>query len=448
MYVLSCDTSPVRMDKHPDIYTHPFPNRHLKWDHKLNLIGEKVVDPMIHCCEKCCLPILSYGRMIPCKHVFCFDCAKATDKSCLRCGDSVQRIEQSPLGGIFLCTHGGSKHSPGGCRRTYLSQRDLQAHINHRHNRHQTAASSSSSGSSQSAAPPPSSSSNDQASRHERPIGEDPRTARYAAQPEPYSTPVSQPPHLHDRMPYETESGPDIPDSPTAHGEYGMERVQVRKSNLITVPLQEEKTYTGHEPGPPPPQQGHQGHQLPPPAVTYPGQQPMPQHQVPPPPPPQSPLYPVQGVPPPMVHPPPAPMPYSGVAVRPVMTVTPTVHQAPLPTPPTVPYSAVHVPAPAIPPSVTLPGPLPMYSTASQPHYTPSTQVQSPSFQSPGAAPTSVQSWAPGVSMPPQSMGAMPPILPGLSPQPAGVRPDLGPPPPRGPLPDAVRYRPPYYQHQ
>ncbi|XP_038054537.1 E3 ubiquitin-protein ligase Hakai-like [Patiria miniata] len=421
------------MEKHSDIYTHPFPNRHLKWDHKLNLIGEKVVDPTIHCCEKCGLPILSYGRMIPCKHVFCFDCAKATDKSCLRCGDSVQRIEQSPLGGIFLCTHGGSKHSPSGCRRTYLSQRDLQAHINHRHNRHPS--------SGQSAAQPPSS---DQPGRHERPIGEDPRTARYTTGPEAYSGPVTQQ-HLHDRMPYEAEST-DIPDSPTAHGEYGMERVQVRKSNLITVPIQEEKTYSGHEQGPPPPQPTHQGHQLPPPAVTYQGQQPIPQHQVPPPPPPQSPIYPVQGVPPPMVHPP-APMQYSGVAVRPIMTATPVVHQAPPPAQQAVPYSAVHVPT--IPPTVSIPGPVPMYSTASQPHYTPSTPEPSPSFQSPSAPPpTSVPGWAPGVSMAPQSMGPMQPIIPGLAPQPAGVRPDIGPPPPHGPIPDPVRYRPPYYQHQ
>lgn len=32
-----------------------------------------------------------------------------------------------------MCTHGGTRHGQTGCRRTYLSQRDLQAHINHRH---------------------------------------------------------------------------------------------------------------------------------------------------------------------------------------------------------------------------------------------------------------------------------------------------------------------------
>ena len=59
-------------------------NQKLKWDHKVNLIGEKVLDPLIHCCETCSLPILIYGRMIPCKHVFCFDCAKKAGKRCTR----------------------------------------------------------------------------------------------------------------------------------------------------------------------------------------------------------------------------------------------------------------------------------------------------------------------------------------------------------------------------
>ena len=42
--------------------------RKLNWDHKVNLIGEKVVDPLIHCCGKCGLPILIYGRMVSLLH--------------------------------------------------------------------------------------------------------------------------------------------------------------------------------------------------------------------------------------------------------------------------------------------------------------------------------------------------------------------------------------------
>ena len=39
-------------------------NKKLRWDHKVHLIGEKVLDPLIHCCENCALPILIYGRMV------------------------------------------------------------------------------------------------------------------------------------------------------------------------------------------------------------------------------------------------------------------------------------------------------------------------------------------------------------------------------------------------
>lgn len=89
---------------------------------------------MIHCCDKCLKPILIYGRNIPCKHVFCLTCAQAAEKAaCDRCGDKVVRVEQAGLGSIYMCAHGGTRYGNDGCRRTYLSQRDLQAHIQHRH---------------------------------------------------------------------------------------------------------------------------------------------------------------------------------------------------------------------------------------------------------------------------------------------------------------------------
>ncbi|XP_077120909.1 E3 ubiquitin-protein ligase Hakai isoform X6 [Ranitomeya variabilis] len=119
---------------------------HTFWDFKLNLLGEKDDTP-VHFCDKCGLPIKIYGRMIPCKHVFCYDCAllheKKADKLCpgtlveeskdtykrVSCNDPVQRIEQCARGTLFMCS------IVQGCKRTYLSQRDLQAHINHRHMR-------------------------------------------------------------------------------------------------------------------------------------------------------------------------------------------------------------------------------------------------------------------------------------------------------------------------
>ncbi|BET01576.1 RING [Nesidiocoris tenuis] len=111
----------------------PEPMLRLRWDHKVSLIGEKVLNPMIHCCDKCLKPILIYGRMIPCKHVFCLACARDEEKNCPRCLEPVTRVEQTGLGTVFMCTHGGTRYDNIGCRRTYLSQRDLQAHINHRH---------------------------------------------------------------------------------------------------------------------------------------------------------------------------------------------------------------------------------------------------------------------------------------------------------------------------
>lgn len=107
----------------------------LNWDHKVNLIGEKVLNPMIYVCDQCEKPILIYGRMIQCKHVFCLTCARteAVLKQCPRCKEKVVRVEQTGLGTVFMCIHGGTRYGKTGCRRTYLSQRDLQAHINHRH---------------------------------------------------------------------------------------------------------------------------------------------------------------------------------------------------------------------------------------------------------------------------------------------------------------------------
>jgi len=39
---------------------------------QVNLLGEKVVDPLIHSCEKCSLPILLYGRMVCLVNFFVF----------------------------------------------------------------------------------------------------------------------------------------------------------------------------------------------------------------------------------------------------------------------------------------------------------------------------------------------------------------------------------------
>ncbi|XP_064084279.1 E3 ubiquitin-protein ligase Hakai-like isoform X1 [Macrobrachium nipponense] len=130
-YDQDCDISSLEaptfttLDRGP-----PAPMLRLTWDHPVNLIGEKVLSPRIHICDSCNKPILIYGRMIPCKHVFCLCCARREDRVCARCGERVVRVEQTGLGTVFMCTYTINKAV---CKRTYLSQRDLQAHIDHRH---------------------------------------------------------------------------------------------------------------------------------------------------------------------------------------------------------------------------------------------------------------------------------------------------------------------------
>ncbi|KAK4313880.1 hypothetical protein Pmani_014813 [Petrolisthes manimaculis] len=130
-YDQDCDISSLEaptfttLDRGP-----PAPMLRLTWDHPVNLIGEKVLSPRIHICDSCNKPILIYGRMIPCKHVFCLWCAKSEDRVCARCGERVARVEQTGLGTVFMCNYTINKAV---CKRTYLSQRDLQAHIDHRH---------------------------------------------------------------------------------------------------------------------------------------------------------------------------------------------------------------------------------------------------------------------------------------------------------------------------
>jgi len=51
----------------------------------------------------------------------------------VRCEDRVDRIEPAGIGQIFVCSFNGSRNGVSECRRSYLSQRDLIAHIKHRH---------------------------------------------------------------------------------------------------------------------------------------------------------------------------------------------------------------------------------------------------------------------------------------------------------------------------
>ncbi|CAL1569182.1 unnamed protein product [Knipowitschia caucasica] len=373
----------------------------LFWDCKVHLIGEKDKLP-IHFCDKCGLPIHLYGRMIPCKHVFCYECAllheKKGDKMCpgltmLSCSDAVQRIEQCQRGSLWMCS------VVPGCKRTYLSERDLQAHVNHRHMRSV----------SKSGRNPPS-------DHPERYRGPPPHLQKGHHLHDPYSQP---PPGPHDAS------------TPGAGETFRIATVTTRKhSNLITVPIQDD---SGLDSGPgrdgmpqPPPSHHHSGDYAtqPPPVVSHPHHLMPQQHFGPPPPPPPPINHPMQHpqgsgtphmvynqAPPPMSSAPPPITPPPGHILGqmpPYMNHPPPQHSGP-------------------PPPVNAPPPPHHYN----PNFPEDQATLSPPFTQPGG------------------------LSPGLWPAPRGPPPPprmQGPPPPQGQMggppqhhPDQGRYRP-YYQ--
>lgn len=48
-------------------------------------IGEKITDEPMDLCMLCCLPILIYGRLIPCQHFMCIQCVNSISlQACLK----------------------------------------------------------------------------------------------------------------------------------------------------------------------------------------------------------------------------------------------------------------------------------------------------------------------------------------------------------------------------
>ncbi|XP_023686003.1 E3 ubiquitin-protein ligase Hakai-like isoform X2 [Paramormyrops kingsleyae] len=416
--------------------------QHMFWDHKVNLIGEKDDIP-VHFCDKCGLPIRIYGRMIPCKHVFCYDCAvlheKKSDKMCpgvslYSCTDPVQRIEQCLRGSLFMCS------IVQGCKRTYLSQRDLQAHINHRHVR----AAKPAGGRAGLGGGEPLHSAPELSERFMLPPPP-PHLAKphlLMALQHPGRDAYGQPPGHDDVRPVQAPSpaAPDLhPPRSLAQETFRITTVTTRKhSNLITVPIQDDSGGSSSSrdplphPGPPstplaPPPHHHPG--------DYPGQQVVPhprpmmppqQHYGPPPP------------PPPISHPMQHPPQGSGTAHM-------VYGQAPPP-----PMSSG--PPPLTPPPGHIIGSMPPYMNAPPPgpppqHGGPRINVPPPLHYNPG----SMQQFPdePGTLSPPFSQPGR--LSPGMWPAPRGPPPPrMQGPPPQGQMPgphhpDQSRYRP-YYQ--
>lgn len=82
----------------------------------------------VHFCVRCDFPIAIYGRLIPCDHIFCLDCARS-DSICYLCGERIQKIQTiKMMEGVYVCA------APG-CLKSFLKKTEFVSHIydNHAH---------------------------------------------------------------------------------------------------------------------------------------------------------------------------------------------------------------------------------------------------------------------------------------------------------------------------
>lgn len=84
-------------------------------------LGERV-----HFCVRCDFPIAIYGRLSPCEHAFCLDCARS-DLICYLCDERIQKIQTiKMMEGIFICA---APH----CLKSFLKRSEFEIHINENH---------------------------------------------------------------------------------------------------------------------------------------------------------------------------------------------------------------------------------------------------------------------------------------------------------------------------
>ncbi|KAF7825578.1 E3 ubiquitin-protein ligase HAKAI-like protein [Senna tora] len=84
-------------------------------------LGERV-----HFCVRCDFPIAIYGRLSPCEHAFCLDCARS-DSLCYLCDERIQKIQTiKMMEGIFVCA---APH----CLKSFLKKDEFESHIQHNH---------------------------------------------------------------------------------------------------------------------------------------------------------------------------------------------------------------------------------------------------------------------------------------------------------------------------
>ncbi|KAF5772832.1 putative transcription factor interactor and regulator LIM family [Helianthus annuus] len=92
-------------------------------------VGQKSSRPLgqrVHMCAKCDFPIAIYGRMIPCEHALCLDCARS-DSTCFLCEERIQKIQTvKMMEGMFLC-------AVPLCLKSFLNKDDFKAHVHAYH---------------------------------------------------------------------------------------------------------------------------------------------------------------------------------------------------------------------------------------------------------------------------------------------------------------------------
>ncbi|PQQ12825.1 E3 ubiquitin-protein ligase Hakai [Prunus yedoensis var. nudiflora] len=80
----------------------------------------------VHFCVRCDYPIAIYGRLSPCEHAFCLDCARS-DSICYLCDERIQKIQTIKLmEGIFICA---APH----CLKSFLKRSEFESHIHENH---------------------------------------------------------------------------------------------------------------------------------------------------------------------------------------------------------------------------------------------------------------------------------------------------------------------------
>lgn len=79
-----------------------------------------------HFCVRCDFPIAIYGRLSPCEHAFCLDCARS-DSLCYLCDERIQKIQTIKLmEGIFIC-------AATRCFKSFVETSEFLSHMKENH---------------------------------------------------------------------------------------------------------------------------------------------------------------------------------------------------------------------------------------------------------------------------------------------------------------------------